>query len=138
MFSCACVLKAAGLSCDCEMLQSFTAFCGLSTEEPLLITCRSCLNLFPPPSVSPESAERRLQSPGELRGASGTGQSDAVLLGDGRFHAGKRKSAAAADDQTAAAAPACLSALRMKWLVAESSVHIRDFCAASSSLSSEV
>lgn len=35
-----------------------------------------------------ESAERLLQSPGEFRGAAGAGQSDALLLRDGRFQSG--------------------------------------------------
>lgn len=41
-------------------------------------------------SFSSESAERLLQSPGEFRGVAGAGQSDAVLLRDGRLHAGRR------------------------------------------------
>lgn len=48
--------------------------------------CDSCLTVGS--ALFSESAERLLQSPGEFRGAAGAGQSDDVLLWDGRFQPG--------------------------------------------------
>lgn len=81
---------AAGPGCDSQMMQGaqqphYAENNRENLTDVLLCVFLSFLSLPPP-----ESAERLLQSPGELGGAAGAGQSDTVLLGDGRLHPGDR------------------------------------------------
>lgn len=74
-----------------------------------------------------ESAERLLQSPGEFRGAAGAGQSDAVLLWDGRLHSGNRPTRLPLwCCHWLHCCPARCLWLHLKWLIMNFSVHIYD------------